>query len=148
MSIEPEKNLTFHTTPYQPVAELALVVASPAINGNLRGRGRKNVLWMHLQCIEKCVSFLNDTMCHSISTTKVGYTMASFAHRVLHEERKGYLNAAMTFHLDPQSIKVIDQWQSDRERETLSILLEISDSLKTKANEEVNYHDLIHNYNL
>ena len=60
---------------------------------------------------------LNDTMCHSNSTTKVDYTTTSFAHLVRHEER-GDLNAAKTFRLDAQSIEIINQWQSDRERES------------------------------
>ena len=147
VSIEPEKNLTFHTTPYQPMAEFAVVVASPAITGNLRGGGRKNVIWMHLQCFEKCISLLNDTMCRSISTPKVDYSMTSFAYRVRHEER-GDLNASKSFRLDSQSIEIINQWQSDRERKSLSVLFEVADSSKRKANEEVNFHDLIHNYSL
>ena len=125
VSIEPEKNLTFHTTPCLPVAELALVVASPVIDGNLRGWGRQNVIWMHLQCIEKCISFL-----------KVDYTMTSFAYRVHHEER------GVTFQLDAESIKKIEQWKSDRERKALSDLFKTSDSFKAEASEEVNYHIL------
>lgn len=147
VSIEPKENLTFRTTPYQPTSELALVVASPAINGNLRGRGRRNVIWMHLTCIENCISFLNNSMCRSISTTKVDYTIASFAHRVHHEER-GDLNAAKTFRLDVSSIKIINQWQSDRERKNLSVLFEVFDTLEAKANEEVIYYYLIHSYSL
>ena len=63
---------------------------------------------------------LNDTMCRSNSTTKVNYTMTSFAHRVHHEER-GDLHAAKMFQLDAQSIEIINQWQSDRERESEGI---------------------------
>ena len=147
VSIEPEKNLSFHTTPYQPMAEFAVVVASPAIDGNLRGRGRKNVIWMHLQCIEKCISFLNDTMCSSNSTTKFEYTMVSFTHRVHHEER-GDLNAIPNFRLDTSSIKTIKQWQSNGERKDLSVLFQGSDTLKAKADEEVNYHYLIYSCSL
>ena len=131
VSIEPEKNLTFHTTPCQPVAELALVVASPAVNGNLRGRGRQNVIWMHLQCIEKCISFL-----------KVDYTMASFAHRVHHEER------GMTFRLDTESIERIENWKSDPERNVLNNLFKTFNSFKAEASEEVNYHTLRQSYSL
>ena len=147
VSIEPKENLTFHTTPYQPLAKLALVVASPAINGNIRGRGKENAIWMHLTCIENCISFLNNSLCRSNSTTKVDYTIASSAHRVHHEER-GDLNAAKSFRLDASSIEIINQWQSDREREELSVLFEVFDILEAQANEEVIHHYLVHSYSL
>ena len=41
---------------------------------------------------------LNDSMCSSNSTTKVEYTMTSFAHHVHHEER-GHVDVANTFRL-------------------------------------------------
>ena len=97
--------------------------------------------------MENCISFLNDSLCRSNSTTKGGYTIASFAHLVHHEER-GDLNAAKSFRLDVSSTQIINQWQSDPEREKLSVLSEVFDTLEAKANEEVIYHYLIHNYSL
>ena len=94
---------------------------------------------MHLQCNELCISFLNDTMCHSISTAKVDYTMASFAAHRVHHKEQGVLDAAMTFRLDAESIERIKQWKSDRERKVLNDLFKISDSFKAEASEEVSY---------
>ena len=128
VSIEPQKNLTLHNAPYQPVSDIKTVQASPIGKGNLRGRGRKNTTWMHLECIQQCLIFYSNT---------ANYTLASFAHRV-HQEERGGDNATNNFKLDARSIAIISQWQADTDRKSLSVLFENSDSSEVSVEGEVN----------
>ena len=138
MSIEPEENLALDVIPYQPVAKLAVVRASPSGKDSLRGRGKNNVLWMHLECNERCIEYLNGTNCYTRPTTVVNYTLASFAHRVQPEQR-GFLSAAENLKLDLQSISILRQWQTGKEKGSLNGQFEAFRSLEAaKAEEEVN----------
>ena len=97
---------------------------------------------MHLPCNELCISFLNDIICHSISTAKVDFTMASFAHRVHHEER------GVTFRLDAEWIERIKQLKSDQEPKVLNDLFKTSNPFKAEAIEEVSYYTPRQSYSL
>lgn len=116
MSIEPKKNLTLDMIPYEPIANLSVVHASTISEDNPRGRGQKNVVWMHLECKEQHIAYLNNTKLHS--NPAKNHALAFSAHRVHHEER-GYVAAPNRNQLDERSTSVICQWKSNKVRRVL-----------------------------
>ena len=53
ISVEPSSNVYLKYVPYLPLADLAATCASPLLGeANLRGKGEKRCLWMHVTCAE------------------------------------------------------------------------------------------------
>lgn len=136
VSIEPEKNLALDIVPYQPVAELAIVRASPTGKGNLRGRGHKNIIWIHLECSEQCIAFLNSNTSHFDSIIIFDFALSSFTNRIHHEER-GCVDSAHDFHLDAPSISALNQWQTGKAGQELSAMLYPANVSEEESEEKV-----------
>ena len=53
ISIEPSSNIQLKCIPHLPLADLAATCASPLLGeANIRGKGEKHCLWMHVICAE------------------------------------------------------------------------------------------------
>ena len=112
ISIEPEKNLALHYVPLEPVAGLDEVHNSPLDgNDNHRGRGKHNVLWFHLVCLEALCIHRHDPSDPDPFTFPTLIQPLAAESRRIQPDLRPFTGGIEPTHLKSPTLQTLYKWQ-------------------------------------